>query len=571
MGQCPKCGETTSADHAFCLNCGAELPAAAEAPTSVVAAGEQATAATQASTAAMQPSTDAQTSSAPARPATAGVGRPSAARRGRDGARHRRRTGADSMIPALVALVLSLALQQLINSVVPPDAYLHRLFRPAGGWLMSVVPGLIAFVFIWTITDLLLKLRVARMNESDLRRTDVNQVPAMILQEPPTAALQRLRAWDPGIRSRPVGRRVMWVLQHLEGGDPQRAHELTRHQADLEGDNAASGYRTVRLFIWAMPILGFIGTVLGISLAVGGFSEFLTTNVSIDEIDRVTSELGNVASGLSFAFDTTLLGLLAGLVASVASTAVQAKEERFLTGLEELGLRVLDNAAPEGARGRADGGGALYAADEFEEMMRDRLQTLSRQMQDFSRSVQVGLDGFLAQWGTLPTEVEKAASDLGGLRELLGSAAKSTEKMILETRLLLEGLNEASTQMGNRLGTSIASISQTVDGLGESLGGVSDTLERSLTGLNERVSASEEHLHSGLSNLRQTIESSQRDDAETQRALERLSSNISELSGALDQLRETQNAMVPLLSQLSGPLELRLMPTPVANPQHQQR
>ena len=94
---------------------------------------------------------------------------------------------------------------------------------------------------------------------------------------------------------------------------------------------AVAGYRTVKLFIWAMPILGFIGTVLGISLAVGGFSDFLTTNVSIDQVDEVTAQLGEVASGLSFAFDTTLLGLLGGLIASVASSGVQAREERGLT------------------------------------------------------------------------------------------------------------------------------------------------------------------------------------------------------------------------------------------------
>ena len=83
--------------------------------------------------------------------------------------------------------------------------------------------------------------------------------------------------------------------------DSQRAHELLRHQSDLDVDTAASGYRTVKLFIWAMPILGFIGTVVGISLAVGGFSDFLTAGVSIDEIDSVTAKLGEVAGGLSSA------------------------------------------------------------------------------------------------------------------------------------------------------------------------------------------------------------------------------------------------------------------------------
>ena len=470
-------------------------------------------------------------------------------------------------MPALVALVLSLVFQQLINSVVPAEAYIYRLFRPQGGWIMSVVPALIAFVFIWTIAELILKLRVARVNETDLARPELGQIASLVRQEPTEALLQRLRGWDAAVLTRPVGRRLLWLLQHLDTVDAQRAHELTRHQSDLESDSAASGYRTVRLFIWAMPILGFIGTVLGISLAVGSFSDFLTTDVSIDEIDRVTAELGNVASGLSFAFDTTLLGLLAGLTASVASSGVQSKEERFLTGVEELGLRIMESARPTGTTAHAGGAGGAAMGEEFDSMMRSRLQELSGQMQQFTRSVQTGLDGFLAEWGKLPPEVEKVAADLGGLREHLSSAAKSTDTLILETRLLLEGLNEASTHMGRRLTASIGSIGQTVDGLGSSLGGISKTLESSLTGLSSRVESSESHLRAGLGSLQEAIERNHRDDEAAATALERLSTSISELGTSLHEFKETQSAMVPLLSQLSGPLELRLMPTPTASPQ----
>jgi hypothetical protein len=81
------------------------------------------------------------------------------------------------------------------------------------------------------------------------------------------------------------------------------------------------------------------------------------------------------------------------------------------------------------------------------------------------------------------------------------------------------------------------------------------------------VQASEGHLTSGLTSLRDAIATNRRDDAATSGALAQLSATISELGSALNEFRETQSAMVPLLSQLSGPLELRLMPTPTASPQ----
>lgn len=381
-------------------------------------------------------------------------------------------TGTGSVVPVLVALILGLVLQQLLNTTIPADSYFYRLFRPAGGWFMGIIPGVIAFVFIWTVAELALKLRSALRNEQDLERPEVRQLPAMVSQERSRATLQRLRGWDRGLLARPVGRRMLWLLRHLDTVDARRAHELVRHQADLDADSAASGYRAVRLFVWAMPILGFIGTVLGISLAVGGFSEFLTTNVSIDEIDAVTSELGNVASGLSFAFDTTLLGLLAGLVANVCASAVQGREERFITGLEELGLRVMSEApaerspqvAAEVAVASEDGAG------EIDELVRAHLEELSVEMEKFTYTVRRGL----------------------------------------------QSLNEASARISQGMESSIESVNETMDELGVHVQGTT----------------------------------------------ERLARNMEALEDANRRLATTLSALAPVLDQLTGPMEVRLMPKP---------
>ena len=470
-------------------------------------------------------------------------------------------------MPALVAFILSALMQWLLGAVVDPDAYFYRLFRPDGEWFMSVVPGLIAGVFIWTLADLFLKFLTGRANDRDFNRPEIKQLPTLVGQEGPDVTLRRLRGWDRRVLARPVGQRMLGILHHLDSTDAQRAYELVRHQSDLDTDAAASGYRTVKLFIWAMPILGFIGTVLGISLAVGGFSTFLTTSVSIDEVDEVTAELGKVAGGLSFAFDTTLLGLLAGLITTVASSGVQSRDERLLSGLEELGLGILANAMPASTSASpADPRGA--PSEEFDQMMQGRLEELSTQMDLFTQAVRSGMDGFLGEWAKLPPEVEKVAADLTGLRQHLTVAAKSTDQFILETHLLLEGLNEASSHMGTKLTTSIGSISQTVEGLGDSLQGVSETLAASLAGLSERVQSSESHLESGLGTLREAIDQNHRDSvaavesqAAAERAMQQLSASISELGERLSGFRDAQAALAPVLSQLAGPLELRLMPT----------
>jgi len=553
MGQCPKCGTATSPEHSFCLACGTVLETSSGEPGGLVATGGSApsTGPSQAPAGRMPP------------PGPAGP-----AGRGREGARGRRpaRGSGGIAYPAVIAVALTILIYVALETIIPSGTYIHRLFRPAGTWVMSVVPSLTLFAFLWTMSDLLQKFRVARVNEVDLFRPDVVRLPALVSQEPAATTLQRIRSWDGRTLQRPVGRRVLWLLQHLETVDAQHAHELIRHQSDLDADTAASGYRTVKLLIWAMPILGFIGTVLGISLAVGGFSEFLTTNVSIDEIDRVTAELGNVASGLSFAFDTTLLGLLGGLLASVASSGVQAREERLLSGLEELGLRVLESAAASAGTG-AVGTSVRVAGEpgaEFDEMMRSRLTQLSGQMDQFTKAVRVGLDGFLGEWAKLTPEVERVAADLSGLRQHLASAAGGADQLILETRVLLEGLREASQKMGTGLEASIGSVTDTVDLLGANLESASGNVARNLTALGERVSTSEAHLAQGLASLQAAIAQSQRDDEATSRALSGLSTSVTDLAGRLDEFRASQEALAPILKQLAGPLELRLMPAPRA-------
>jgi biopolymer transport protein ExbB/TolQ len=380
-----------------------------------------------------------------------------------------------SALPVLAALILGLVLQQLLNTVIPVDSYAYRLFRPAGGWFMGIIPGVIAFVFIWAIVDLALKLRTALRNERDLERPEVRRLPAVVSQEASRVTLQRLRGWDRGLLARPVGRRMLWLLRHLDSVDARRAHELVRHQADLDADSAASGYRAVKLFVWAMPILGFIGTVLGISLAVGGFSEFLTTNVSIDEIDTVTSELGNVASGLSFAFDTTLLGLMAGLVSNVCASAVQGREERFITGLEELGLRIMSEAPAERpAEVVAEAEAAEDGAGKIDELVRAHLEELSMEMDQFTYTVRRGL----------------------------------------------QSLNEASARISRGMESSIESVNETMDELGIHVRGTT----------------------------------------------ERLARNMETLEAANRRLATTLSALAPVLGQLTGPMEVRLMPKPITPP-----
>ncbi|MGA8027960.1 MAG: MotA/TolQ/ExbB proton channel family protein [Bryobacteraceae bacterium] len=100
-------------------------------------------------------------------------------------------------------------------------------------------------------------------------------------------------------------------------------------QADLE-----SGYAPVRVFAWTIPVLGFIGTVLGAGQAVGGFANFLLT--SAQQPDEVRRAVAAATSNLAFALETTLIAVLLTVIVAVFYFLLLQREKAFLRSIDEL-------------------------------------------------------------------------------------------------------------------------------------------------------------------------------------------------------------------------------------------
>ena len=90
-------------------------------------------------------------------------------------------------------------------------------------------------------------------------------------------------------------------------------------------------YLLPRYINYATPVLGFIGTVLGISLAADGIRGIIASDSGLSGI---SSELGDAISPLGIAFDTTLIALSLSVGLALLLALVQRGEERTLTILE---------------------------------------------------------------------------------------------------------------------------------------------------------------------------------------------------------------------------------------------
>jgi biopolymer transport protein ExbB/TolQ len=132
----------------------------------------------------------------------------------------------------------------------------------------------------------------------------------------------------------PLLRRLRTLTRHWSiTPGLQDADILLQQQLYADEERVRAGYSLVRTFIWALPVIGLLGTVAGVAVAVGGFAEFLRGD--IEDVAVIKLSLVNVTAGLSYAFLTTLYGLAGALILMLVTTALQNREEKLYSTIQE--------------------------------------------------------------------------------------------------------------------------------------------------------------------------------------------------------------------------------------------
>ncbi len=119
--------------------------------------------------------------------------------------------------------------------------------------------------------------------------------------------------------------RIRSALEFLHRGGS--AEELSTHLAQLatrDQQQLQESLALVRIVVWAIPILGFLGTVVGITLAIANLDP-----------KALESSLGTVVGGLGVAFDTTALALALSMVLMFTLFVVQRMQHRALAAVEQ--------------------------------------------------------------------------------------------------------------------------------------------------------------------------------------------------------------------------------------------
>jgi len=98
----------------------------------------------------------------------------------------------------------------------------------------------------------------------------------------------------------------------------QDSANAIKERAELAGDELDSSLSLVRYIAWAIPAIGFIGTVRGIGEALNHAEA------------AVKGDISDVTSGLGLAFNSTFVGLALCIVLMFFLHMVQARQESFI-------------------------------------------------------------------------------------------------------------------------------------------------------------------------------------------------------------------------------------------------
>lgn len=200
------------------------------------------------------------------------------------------------------------------------------------------IPYFIAFFSFWSLAILWLKWRKLVLQRRSLTFNILPDDPEFVLT--PLSVddvLHRMYEFVDEPRQFIVFNRISTALANLRNlGRVTDVDEILQTQAGQDESGMETSYSLLQGFVWAIPVLGFIGTVEGLSMAIGGFGSVLA---AASDFEQVKGALQGVTSGLSVAFETTMQGLVAALIIQLLMTALKKSEEEFLDACGEYCAR----------------------------------------------------------------------------------------------------------------------------------------------------------------------------------------------------------------------------------------
>lgn len=258
-------------------------------------------------------------------------------------------------------------------------------------------------------------------------------------------------------------RRLREALEMVRRKDS--ADSIEQHLRYLEEQDAlrmSGSYALIRIIIWAIPILGLLGTVIGITIAI--------THLKPETLEQ---SLSDVTSGLGVAFDHTGQALTLTMILMFIKYAVERTDGRLFAQI--------DARAEEELIGRfqfvgTDGDPNVASIRRMSEQVVGAVESLASRQAELWRST---IDETHQQWADVSTNTSKIIQD--------SLAVVMRQGLDEHARRLNEGTHVYADKLSR-------SSQETVGHLREGLEKLAELLVESLHRHGEVLTASEKEL-----------------------------------------------------------------------------
>jgi len=230
--------------------------------------------------------------------------------------------------------LMSTIVWYVIMSLLPDSNYLNQLFLERGK-----VQYATTLLMFWCLGILILK---AVSIQKQRRAMIIQALPTDISPEINPQNLKEFHDhvinFPKQLRNTYIVNRIRKALEffYVRQNNPEVA-QMISSQSEVDAAKVAGSYSLVKVFLWAIPIMGFIGTVVGIGGAIGGFGDVLNAGSGDagGDMSAINEPLTAVLGDMGVAFDTTLLALVFSILLSFPASALQNKEDDLVTDVDE--------------------------------------------------------------------------------------------------------------------------------------------------------------------------------------------------------------------------------------------
>ena len=195
----------------------------------------------------------------------------------------------------------------------------------------GVIPFFTVAAFALTISILHRKFRLIHMQLNFIQQEPAPEGINFHDHDAVGAYIDNLKA-KPHFEDNMLTTRLSRLLEAwLASGTPDRIADMAVEEAEFDYSVRDDGHRLLITLLWSIPILGFVGTVMGISGAVGGFTRVME---AADSLVKLKEGIQAVTMSLSVAFDTTFVALILALIGTFTHTIAKSKEDAVIESID---------------------------------------------------------------------------------------------------------------------------------------------------------------------------------------------------------------------------------------------